>query len=86
MPERHLFIISTRAWSKKIKSIVNYEDMQPSRRSGCENSNGGFFKIHISFYYGDMLNNWESLIWYVMADGSWFMSFSYLMKQKTWNI
>ena len=36
MQEWHLFIISTRGWSKKIKSIVNCEDMQPSLRSRDE--------------------------------------------------
>ena len=36
MQEWHLFIISTRGWSKKIKSIVNCGDMQPWRRSRNE--------------------------------------------------
>ena len=49
--------------------------------AAVENSEGRFFKIYISFYYGDMLDIWEILI----CDGWWFMSFSYVMKQKNMN-
>ena len=59
MQKWHLFIISTRGWSKKIKSIVNCGDMQPSRRSRDGKN--------------PMVDSWDSmytfytLLWYVHA-------------------